>query len=192
MNAAHPDSSAGSRRKRLSWALLPILAAVVVVADQWTKGLIEARLAPGEMFAPFPALEPWFKLVHWTNTGAAFGLFQGLGPLFAAIAFVVIIAVLILSGQLPEDNLGIRLCLGLQLGGAAGNLIDRLQVGHVTDFLLFSLPVGDRVYSWPAWNIADGCLVVGTILLGILLVWVEGRKPAASAGAEAAPQPNER
>jgi signal peptidase II len=75
-----------------------------------------------------------------------------------------------------------RIAFGLQLGGAFGNLIDRLtQNGHVTDFLLFSLPVGDRVYQWPAWNIADASIVVGTILLAILLLRSETmQKPAAA------------
>jgi signal peptidase II len=69
------------------------------------------------------------------------------------------------------------------LGGATGNLIDRLhQSGQVTDFLLFSLPVGNRVYSWPAWNVADASIVVGTILLGILLLRSEHAKAPAPTG----------
>jgi signal peptidase II len=70
---------------------------------------------------------------------------------------------------------GVRICVGLVLGGAIGNQIDRTRVGHVTDFLLFQLPVGDRVYSWPAWNVADASIVVGTILLALLLLRAEGR-----------------
>ena len=70
-----------------------------------------------------------------------------------------------------------KFCLGLQLGGAIGNnLFDRLRLGHVTDFLLFSLPVKDKVYIWPAWNVADGCIVVGTILLMILLLQGRGEE----------------
>jgi signal peptidase II len=71
----------------------------------------------------------------------------------------------------------VKICLGLQLGGAIGNnLIDRVQLGHVTDFLLFSLPVGGRVYIWPAWNVADASIVVGTIGLVILLLRAESKK----------------
>jgi signal peptidase II len=70
------------------------------------------------------------------------------------------------------------------LGGAFGNLIDRIQLGHVTDYLLLSLPVNGQVYSWPAFNVADSCVVVGTILLGIILIFQErkkdeGREPVA-------------
>ena len=72
-----------------------------------------------------------------------------------------------------------RFALGLQLGGAiSNNLLDRLQLGHVTDFLLFTLPVGGKVYAWPAWNIADGSIVVGVILLGILVLWSDREQVA--------------
>ena len=153
------------------WGVTLLVAAVVVALDQWSKRLIELNIPLGQSLAPFPALEPWFKLVHWTNTGAAFGLLRGQAPLFIGIALVVIVAVLIYSRQLPADSWAVRICLGLMLGGALGNLIDRLhQSGQVTDFLLFSLPVGGRVYEWPAWNVADASIVVSTILLRILLL----------------------
>lgn len=165
------------RNSLARWALVPLIAALVVAADQWTKSLIEESLPPGAVYAPFPALEPYFKLVHTSNTGAAFGLFRGQASLFIVIAIVVIVAVLAYAHQLPADNWAVRFCLGIQLGGATGNLIDRLQHnGAVTDFLLFTLPVGDRVYEWPAWNVADGCIVVGVILLGFLLLRAEGQK----------------
>jgi signal peptidase II len=168
---------------RARWLLTLGVAAVVVALDQWSKRLIEQNIPLGGYLAPFPALEPWFKLVHWTNTGAAFGLLRGQAPLFIAIALVVIVAVLIYARQLPADSWAVRICLGLMLGGAIGNLIDRLhQSGQVTDFLLFSLPVGNRVYSWPAWNVADASIVVGTILLGLLLLRSEHAKAPAPTG----------
>jgi signal peptidase II len=159
------------------WALLPLVAAVVLVVDQWTKSLIRANLPLWDSFAPIPALAPYFNIVHWTNTGAAFGLLQGQGGLFVVVAIVVVVVVLIYTRQLPADNWPVRVCLGMQLGGAIGNnLFDRLRFGHVTDFLLFTLPIGDRVYLWPAWNVADGSIVVGVILLGLLLLRAEGKK----------------
>jgi len=160
----------------LRWAWLPMIAAVIAAVDQWSKGLIEKNLPLGGTYVPFPALEPWFKLVHFTNTGAAFGLLQGQGSLFVLVALVVIVAVLIYARQLPGDSWIVRLCLGLQLGGAIGNLVDRLQQGHVTDFLLFTLPVGDRVYMWPAFNVADSSIVVGVIGLALLLLRAESGK----------------
>jgi signal peptidase II len=163
--------------------VVPLVAALVVVLDQWSKGLIERTIPFGGSLTPFPPLRPWFNLVHWGNTGAAFGLLQGQGSLFVVIALVVIVALLIYSRQLPTDSWIVRVCLGLQLGGAvSNNLLDRVQLGHVTDFLLFTLPVGNRVYEWPAWNIADASIVVGTIGLGIILLWGERNRAEAPSG----------
>jgi signal peptidase II len=89
----------------------------------------------------------------------------------------VIVAVLLYARTLPPGYWAIRICLGFQLGGAAGNLIDRVQRdGHVTDFLLFMLPVGDRVYQWPAFNVADSSLVVATIVLALILLRMDLEK----------------
>lgn len=153
-----------------------VVAAVIIALDQWTKGLIEANLPLHGSFAPFPALERYFSIVHWTNTGAAFGILRDQRYAMLVIPVVVIVAVLLYARTLPAGYWAIRTCMGLQVGGAIGNLIDRVQHGHVTDFLLFSLPVGDRVYSWPAWNVADGSIVVGTILLGVLLLWHDHKR----------------
>jgi signal peptidase II len=159
------------------WAIVPLIAAVIVTFDQWTKGLVEANIPLGEGFAPFPSLASYFQIVHWTNTGASFGLLRGQSSLFVAIGLVVVVVVLIYARQLPADNWGVRICLGIQLGGTVGNLVDRLQnAGQVTDFLLFTLPVGDKVYLWPAWNVADGSIVVSVILLAIVLLRMEGKQ----------------
>lgn len=154
----------------LRWAWIAAVAAVVVALDQWTKGLVETQIPLHGSFAPFPALERYFTIVHWTNTGAAFGILRDQRYAMLVIPVIVVAAVLLYARTLPAGYWAIRTCMGLQVGGAFGNLIDRWQAGHVTDFLLFSLPVGDRVYSWPAWNLADGSIVVGTILLGVLLL----------------------
>lgn len=158
----------------MRWLTILLIATPVVVLDQWTKGLIEANVPLNGGFAPFPALAKYFNIVHYTNTGAAFGMLRDQRAVFIAIPIIVIVAVLIYARTLPPGHWAIRACLGLQLGGAAGNLIDRVQrSGQVTDFLLFMLPVGDRVYQWPAWNVADGSIVVGTILLALLLLRLE-------------------
>lgn len=167
------------KRSLTRWAIVPLLAAVILAFDQWTKGLVEANIPLGDGFAPFPNLASYFQIVHWTNTGAAFGLLRGQSSIFVAIALVVIVVVLIYVRQLPAESWGVRICLGVQLGGTAGNLVDRLQhAGQVTDFLLFTLPVGDKVYLWPAWNVADGSIVVSVILLATILLRMEGKKPA--------------
>lgn len=174
-----PRSSLALKSTLRRWGLVPLVMSVVVMIDQWTKHLVRTNLPMNGTWAPFPALEPYFNIVHWSNTGAAFGLLQGQSSLFVVIALVVIVAVLAYVRYLPADNWAVRFCIGLQLGGAIGNnLIDRLRQGYVTDFLLFTLPVNGKVYMWPAWNVADGCIVVGTILLAILLLRAEQAQAA--------------
>ncbi len=159
------------------WGWVPLVAILVLLADQLSKNWIRTHLAADTFIAPFPALEPWFKIVHWNNTGAAFGIMQGQGGIFVVIAVVVIVAALVYLRYLPAGSWLVKLCLALQLGGAAGNLVDRLRFGQVTDFLLFSLPVHDRVLQWPAFNVADSCIVVGVILLAVLLLREDSQRP---------------
>jgi signal peptidase II len=177
-----------------SWGWLPLVAAAIVALDQWTKGWVEQNVPLGSAWAPFPGLASYFNIVHLTNTGAVFGILQGQGGLFAVIAMVAIVAVLLYVRYLPAENWAVRLCLALQLGGAAGNLVDRIQLGHVTDFLLLSVPVRGRVLEWPAFNVADSSLVVGVILLMIVILRSEETRPAVRQPApEPVPQPtNER
>ncbi len=164
------------RRVLRRWGWLPLVVGLILVADQISKAWIERSLPLSGGYAPFPAFDPYFMLVNWGNTGTAFGLLQGMGGIFALVALVVIVFVLVFSQQLPIDNWGVRLCVGLVLGGAIGNQIDRLRVGHVTDFLLFQAPLGDHMLQWPAWNVADASIVVGVILLALLLLRTEGKK----------------
>lgn len=164
------------RNARWLWILL--IAAIVVALDQWSKNLIEARIPLWQGFPPFPSLAQYFNLVHYQNSGAAFGLLRGQAGLFVVVAVVVIVIIVMYSRYLTYDSWWMRLSLGLMLGGAVGNLIDRLtQGGLVTDFLLFSVPVGGRLYQWPAWNVADASIVVGTIMLAILLLRAESKRP---------------
>ncbi len=174
------------------WGWVPLVAIVVLLADQLSKNWIRTNLAPNAFMAPFPALEPWFKIVHWNNTGAAFGILQGQGGIFVIIALVVIVAALVYLRYLPAGSWLIKLCLALQLGGAAGNLWDRLQFGQVTDFLLFSLPLRDRVLQWPAFNVADSCIVVGVILLAFLLLREDSQRPKQHVAPDRQPMPDAR
>lgn len=163
--------------RKFRWMWVLVIAALVVALDQWTKSLIEARIPLWGSFAPFPNLAPYFNLVHYQNSGAAFGLLRGGAGFFIIVAVVVAIILVVYSRYLAHENWWMRLALGLMLGGALGNLVDRLtQDGHVTDFLLFTLPVGERVYAWPAFNVADSSIVVGTILLAFLMLRSESGK----------------
>jgi signal peptidase II len=138
-------------------------AFVVVVLDQASKRWVERNLALFESIVPFPALREFFTITHFTNTGAAFGLFRDQSVLFVAIAVVVVVSIVVYARYLPHDQWIVRFALGLQLGGAIGNnLIDRPRQGHVTDFIYF--------HFWPAFNIADMAIVSGVILMAVALL----------------------
>lgn len=159
------------RRLWPGWVILGT-AAIVVALDQLTKRWIEANLPIGSSLVPFPSLSDFFTITHFTNTGAAFGLFRDQGILLLVIALVVLVAVIVYARYLPLERPLVQLALGLQLGGAIGNnLIDRLRLGHVTDFIYF--------HFWPAFNVADMAIVSGVALLALVLLQ-EGREQASS------------
>jgi signal peptidase II len=147
------------------------IAAAVIIADQITKHLIRTSLALGDSFAPIPALADFFTLINTTNTGAAFGMLKQLGGIFTIIAIVVVAAIIYYYPRIPEGQIGIRVALGLQLGGAIGNLIDRLLFGTVTDFIFFHW---HQLLNAPIFNLADLSITCGVIVL-VLLMWLEGR-----------------
>jgi signal peptidase II len=143
---------------------LIVVAALVLVLDQLSKYAVEAAVPLYQSWAPIPALEPVLRITHATNTGAAFGMFPDGSLIFALAATIVGLAILYYNYILPGGIWLLRLALGLQLGGALGNLLDRLRQGHVTDFI-------DMGGLWPfIFNVADFAIVSGVILLGWLLI----------------------
>ena len=158
----------------LRWAFLAFVVAAVVAADQLSKAYATAHLQWGESWIPLEAVRPFFRFTLTHNTGAAFGLFPQGGTLFLLIALVVAAVILYYYRQLPPQAWLVRLALGLQLGGALGNVVDRLRQGYVVDFL--------EVPHWPVFNVADSCIVVGVALLGWVL-WREERRAARAAEA---------
>ena len=142
--------------------LLPIVTLITVIIDQLIKREVMVLLRPGQSWAPIPALERWFTFTYVTNTGAAFGLFPSHGYIFVVVAVVVAIAIAIYYWHMPEGQVLIKISLGLQLGGAVGNLIDRLLYGHVVDFV--------DLKFWPVFNLADTSIVLGVALLAYALL----------------------
>lgn len=143
-------------------SVLLLVAAIVIVVDHVSKLYVESWLPLNHSWAPFPEMAHLFRFTHVTNTGAAFGLFPGGSLFFTAIATIVGVFIIYYNYQLPAGQRVLRVALGLQLGGALGNLIDRLRLGHVTDFLDFG--------PWPVFNLADTSIVTGVILLGFLML----------------------
>ena len=111
-------------------------------------------------------LSPYARIVHWSNSGAAFGTFQSGNSVFTVLAIIVIAAILFYYPRVEANDWTLRLAMGLQLGGAAGNLVDRLIMGHVTDFI--------SVGSFPVFNVADASISIGVVVL-LLGVWVRER-----------------
>ena len=136
------------------------VSAVIILADQATKAIVLGRLAPGERLE----VTGFFNLVLAFNKGAAFSFLAGAGgwqtPLLAAFAVVASIVVSVLLVRSAGRTL---FCGGLALilGGALGNLIDRLRFTHVVDFLDFHA----GGWHWPAFNVADSAITVGAALL---------------------------
>jgi len=157
-------------RERLPYAGV---TAGVILLDQWSKTLVESRLAPGTMQ---PVVEGFFDLTHLQNPGVAFGLLSGSPSAFrlavlSAFAGLAALVVIIYSVRSPASERGLQTALALILGGAIGNLYDRLTVGQVTDFLYVHV----KSYYWPAFNVADIAISVGVGLM-VLGILVDGRE----------------
>jgi len=159
-----------TRKNLMSYLVLLPIAGLIIVLDQWTKAIVRMNLEFGDVWSPFEWLTPYARIVHWYNTGVAFGMFQDRNLLFSILVFLISLSILIFYPKLTEDDWFLRIALSLQLGGSVGNLIDRLTVGHVTDFI--------SVGNFPVFNIADSCITVGAIIM-IIGLWVEERKQKA-------------
>jgi signal peptidase II len=141
-------------------------AGIVIALDQWTKWLVHENIEFGAQWLPewLGWLMPYARIVHWYNSGAAFGMFQSAGLIFTALAFIVIAAIIYYYPHVEKEDWTLKLAMGLQLGGAAGNLIDRLIKGKVTDFI--------SIGKFPVFNIADSSITIGVIVL-LLGVWIK-------------------
>ncbi len=145
------------------WALLLGVAAAVFLGDRVSKHLVVTNLGVGEMWNPIPFLRPFVTVTHVTNTGGAFGLFRDYGLIFAIVAVLVVVGIIAFYRFLPPGQAWLRVSLGLQLGGALGNLCDRARLGSVVDFVDFKI--------WPVFNLADLAVVVGVSLLAFHLLF---------------------
>lgn len=151
---------------RHAWLVL-VVAGTVIGLDQWTKILIRDSLPMFGTAYPVPALGEVFYFQHVYNYGAAFGILQNAGNFFIIVAVIVSVAILIYARYIPLNQWFVRLMLGVQMGGAIGNVIDRIYQGYVTDFVKLGIP---DFYYIPNFNIADSGIVLGVIGLGIYII----------------------
>ncbi|WP_027718141.1 signal peptidase II [Desulfovirgula thermocuniculi] len=138
-----------------------LTALVTLAADQLSKWLVQLYMQEGQTI---PLLPRVFHLTYVRNPGAAFGILAYQTGFFIGVALLVVLGVIWASRRLTEDRFLTRLSLGLVMGGALGNLVDRLRYGLVVDFLDFRI--------WPVFNLADTAIVVGTFFL-LLALWRE-------------------
>jgi signal peptidase II len=152
-----------------------LVSLAVVVLDQWTKWLVEVHLAHHVAQPIVPGL---LNLTHVRNTGVAFGLFAQHGMsaswLLTGLGLVALSAVSAYFGYASPHDRGLLVALALVVGGAVGNLIDRIASGAVTDFI--DLYVG--IHHWPSFNVADAAISIGIVVMAIDSLWT--RRAAAS------------
>lgn len=160
-----PRRMASKLHGRLPYLLL---VAGTLVLDRWTKLLIQSRFNLNESVT---VIDGFFNITYVRNTGVAFGIFSSISSpaksillsIFTAIAAVVVI---VYSLRSPVRNRLLQVALGFILGGALGNLYDRLAYGYVVDFLEFYA----GSYHWPSFNVADSAISTGVVLLAIEII----------------------
>jgi signal peptidase II len=152
-----------------NYASLLFIAGLVVVLDQWTKWWVRTNVPENGSWQPqwLAALGWPARIVHWYNTGAAFGIFQQGNLIFILMALIVAAAILYYYPRLSAEDPSMPLAVGLYLGGVVGNLIDRLSLGKVTDFI--------SIGTFAVFNVADSSINVAVALLLLSFLFRERR-----------------
>ena len=168
------------------YAVMFLIAGAIVGFDQWAKVWVRANIPLGGDWLPnwLNWLMPYARIRYWYNSGAAFGIFQNGNPVFMTLAVIVACVILYYLPRTSRKDWWMRLALALQFSGALGNLVDRIQFGHVTDFISLG--------NFAIFNVADSSISVGVAVL-ILGVWLTdlAEKRAAKAKVAEAPAPSE-
>lgn len=161
---ALPDVIARRLRREAGrrYRLMALIALGVVALDQLVKGIVRANIQPGEVIDVVPGVD----LVHTTNTGIAFSLFSGSTGAIAVLTLVAIAAIALVLVAYAGEHPLVPIGGGLLLGGAIGNLIDRVSRGGVTDYI--------AIGGWPPFNVADIGVTTGAILLVVALFLAAG------------------
>lgn len=139
-----------------------LLAVLIILVDQYSKYYIQTNMVQGMSIPVVPNI---FHITYILNPGAAFGLLEHQTLLLIGVAVLLVLTVIYFYRQIPNNRL-LHYSLGLLVGGAIGNVIDRVQIGYVVDFFDFRI--------WPIFNVADIAIVSG--VAGIMLVILNGKK----------------
>lgn len=168
MTITDPSVHRSNEQARRRWLIAAAAVAVAAFAlDQVSKLIIRAQLDPGDTWP-----EGWelIRITHVRNTGAAFGILQDATAMLTIASIVLSVAVVIAIYRLAGSRPWYTLCLGLVLGGALGNLIERLRLGHVTDFI--------DPMRYPSFNIADSSIVIGVVAMLVLSAFDGDEEPS--------------
>ena len=163
------EETAKNDGKRLKvYIEMLLVAAVVFAADQLSKYWIRTHLELRETITPIPAIGNFFRIIHWKNTGVAFGLFQGNGWILTTVGIIIVIAIIIFSAQVVHGPAFWRIAMAMELGGALGNLADRVnpELGYVVDFIW--------VGNFPVFNLADSAIVIGAFIM-VIGMWQQDK-----------------
>ena len=140
-----------------------LIAVVIAVVDQLTKWLVLGCVSEAR---PIPVINGFFQIVNWRNTGAAWGIFRDYNLVLAIISVLTVLALYIFRHTFGVHRTLPAVALGLIAGGLVGNVVDRVRLGSVVDFLDFY--IGRN--HWPAFNVADSAICVGVVLY-IIVSW---------------------
>ena len=162
--------------------ILSVVPIVCILLDQWTKGIIVDRFQLGESI---PVLSSFFNITYVRNTGAAFGFMASADPslrvpFFLIVPTIALFVIGYLFKKLPADDIKTAMALSLVMGGAVGNLIDRMKYGYVVDFLDFHW---NFQAHFPAFNIADSAICIGVGLLMLDMTAKDGGSDHVSSAA---------
>jgi signal peptidase II len=147
--------------------LVLILGLIITVLDQVTKYVVRLTFAVGESR---PVIHGFFDLTYVRNTGAAWGILGGQNASLTILSIVMLAAILCFRRSFLSDTWEHRVALGLMVGGIVGNLMDRLRLGWVTDFLDFHW----SGYHWPSFNVADAAICIGVGIYILSAMWLAG------------------
>ena len=146
------------------------IAGLLIALDQWSKALVREQIALGSEVYPIPFLAPFFRFTYWKNTGGAFGIFHNVNMPLLILSILISLVDVWLYFKSEDEPLIFRISLAMMLGGAIGNMIDRIRFGFVTDFI--------AVGRFPVFNIADAAVTVGVAIMLIAMLIHERKEKA--------------